>query len=139
MQYKIPVQIENEDPIMFWLSLRQLVIIMAWFWLAFGIFKSLAKQSWPEIAFIPSFIIFAIFLLIALFKHYEMTFVSFIFAFIRLKSNNKQGRIWMKWVDSYQPIDIWYVLIETDKVEKSIDFKVKIDKINELSDKIDKI
>jgi hypothetical protein len=30
MQYKIPVQIENEDPIMLWLSLRQLMIIMVW-------------------------------------------------------------------------------------------------------------
>jgi hypothetical protein len=32
MQYKIPVQIENEDPIVLWLSIRQLAIIFIWWW-----------------------------------------------------------------------------------------------------------
>ncbi len=139
MQYKIPVQIENDDPIMFWLSLKQLIIIVVSFWLWFWIFKSLVKQTWTEVAFIPAFIVFALWLLIALFKHSEMTFIKFILAFIRLKLNRKQGRVWMKWVDSFQPIDIWYVLLKNEKVEKNIDFKVKIDKINELNNKIDKI
>ncbi len=30
MQYKIPIQIENEDTIVAGLSLRQLIIIMVW-------------------------------------------------------------------------------------------------------------
>ncbi|PIE85476.1 hypothetical protein CSA08_01820 [Candidatus Gracilibacteria bacterium] len=139
MQYKIPVQIENDDPIMFGLSLKQLIIIVVSFGLGFGIFKSLVKQTGTEVAFIPAFIVFALGLLIALFKHSEMTFIKFILAFIRLKLNRKQGRVWMKGVDSFQPIDIGYVLLKNEKVEKNIDFKVKIDKINELNNKIDKI
>ncbi len=30
MQYKIPVQIENEDPIIGNISLRQIIIMMGW-------------------------------------------------------------------------------------------------------------
>jgi hypothetical protein len=44
MQYKIPVQIENEDPIFLGLSLRQLTIIMIGFSGAYGIFQSLAPS-----------------------------------------------------------------------------------------------
>lgn len=139
MQYKIPVQIENEDPIMFWLGLRQLTTIMLGWGFSYMIFNSLAKQSWPEIAAIPAGIIFLFFVLVAVFKNSEMTFIPFILAFIRLKINDAKGRYWIKWIDSYQPIDIWYVIAWDEKVEKTIDFKSKIDKINELTDKIDKI
>ncbi len=41
MQYKIPVQIENEDPILLGLSLRQLTIIMISWAIAYQTFKSL--------------------------------------------------------------------------------------------------
>jgi hypothetical protein len=43
MQYKIPVQIENEDPILLGLSLRQLAIIMVFFGIAYSIYTSLAE------------------------------------------------------------------------------------------------
>lgn len=39
MQYKIPIQIENEDVIVANLSLRQLMILMAWGGLGYVIFK----------------------------------------------------------------------------------------------------
>jgi len=45
MQYKIPVQIENEDPIFLGLSLRQLIIIMIAFSIAYGIFTGLAPNT----------------------------------------------------------------------------------------------
>lgn len=44
MQYKIPIQIENEDPIVLGLSLRQLTIMMMWGGLAYTIFKSIEPQ-----------------------------------------------------------------------------------------------
>jgi len=56
MQYKIPVQIENEDPILLWLSLRQLTIVMIWFWIWYSVFKSLLP-IWTEVAAIPAIII----------------------------------------------------------------------------------
>lgn len=44
MQYKIPVQIENEDKIFLNLSLRQIMILMIGFSVAYTLFKSLEKS-----------------------------------------------------------------------------------------------
>lgn len=138
MQYKIPVQIENEDPIVLWLSLRQLAILMIWWAIAYSLFTSLVESMWTEIALIPSLIIFWLTLLIALFRYSEMTFIPFILSFIRFKSNIEE-RKWIKWVDSFQPIDVGYLTSSQSKKEEKIDFTNKIDKINELEDKLNKI
>ncbi len=138
MQYKIPVQIENEDPIMLWLSLRQLMIIMVWFWIAYGIFKKMEQTLWWEIALIPTIFIVILTLVVALFKNSEMTFVPFVLSFIRYKLNLNQ-RIWKSWTDSYEPIDVGFIPeIENEKKE-NIDFQTKMDKIKEIHDKIEKI
>ncbi len=138
MQYKIPVQIENEDPIIFWLSLRQLIIIMIWLWLWYSLFTSLAPSLWAEMAAIPWIAIFLFAIIVAVFKYSWMTFVHFILAFIRLKVNFGE-RKWIKWVDSFQPIDIWFLTNEESKQEEQIDFGNKIDKIKELDEKLNKI
>ena len=138
MQYKIPVQIENEDPILLWLSLRQLIIVMVWWWFWYSIFKSLAPTLWTEIAAIPSISILTIAILIAIFKYSEMTFIPFILSFIRYKVN-LDTRKWVKSVDSFSWLDIWFVTnIEEKKIEK-IDFWEKINKIREMEDKLNKI
>lgn len=138
MQYKIPVQIENEDPIVLWLSLRQLTIIMVGGWLAYSVFNGLVPQVGKEIAAIPGILIFGITLMIALFKQYEMTFVPFILAILRFNINYKE-RIWQKWVDSYSPIDIGYVAINQNKQDTQITLKNKSEQIQELSQNLDKI
>lgn len=138
MQYKIPVQIENEDPIVLWLSLRQLTIIIIWWWIWYSIFKSLSTSVWPEIASVPSITVAWIAFAIAKFRIAEMTFLQFIFSFVRQKVNFEE-RVWQKWVDSFQLIDVWYIINNEWKNEEKIDFKSKMDKINEIEDKIDKI
>ncbi len=138
MQYKIPVQIENEDPIVLWLSLRQLTIIMVGGWLAYSVFNGLVPQVGKEIAAIPGILIFGITLMIALFKQYEMTFVPFVLAILRFNINYKE-RIWQKWVDSYSPIDIGYVAINQNKQDTQITLKNKSEQIQELSQNLDKI
>jgi len=138
MQYKIPVQIENEDPIIFWLSLRQLIILIIWWAIAYWLFNSLAPNTWVEVAAIPSIFIALVALLIAVFKHSEMTFVPFILNLLRYQVNGKE-RVWEKWIDSFQPIDIGFVTVENENKEWSIDFQDKIDKIKELDDKLNKI
>lgn len=138
MQYKIPVQIENEDPIFLGLSLRQLAIIMWGFGLAYGIFQSLAPNTWAEIAFIPSGIIALITVLVAVFKIHEMTFIPFVLAFI--KSNIfPRLRIWDNTVDSYQAIDIWFLSSESEKKSETIDITNKQDRLQELQEKLKKI
>ena len=138
MQYKIPVQIENEDPIMLWLSLRQLMIIMVWFWIAYGTFKKLEVSLWAEIGLIPTIIIIIFTLVVALFKNSEMTFVPFVLSFIRYKLNLNQS-IWKQWVDSFEPMDIWYVPQNEAVKKDNIDFQTKMDKIKEMEEKIKKI
>lgn len=67
-----------------------------------------------------------------------MTFLPFILSAIRYSINLKE-RMFVKGVDSYQPIDIWFVKSNTSKQEKDIDFDSKIDKITKLEDKLKKI
>ena len=138
MQYKIPVQIENADPILFWLSLKQLGIIMVWWGIAYSYLKSMEQRVWFEMAVIPAWFIFAIAVFIAIFKISEMTFLPFILSLLRINLNSR-NRFWQKWVDSFQPIDIWFLTSKEVKVEEKIDFKSKIDKINDINDKLKKI
>jgi hypothetical protein len=138
MQYKIPVQIENEDPIMLWLSLRQLMIIMVGFWIAYGIFKKMETTLWWQIALIPTIFIVILTLVIALFKNSEMTFIPFILSFIRYKLNLNQ-RTWKSWVDSFEPLDIWFIPEMENKKKENIDFQTKMDKMKEIHEKIEKI
>ena len=60
MQYKIPIQIENEDTIIFDLSLRQIGLIIVGVILAFGIFNKF-QNTVPNT---PLFIICIIVILI---------------------------------------------------------------------------
>ncbi len=138
MQYKIPVQIENEDPIIWPLSLRQLAIIMVGSGIAYSLFKWLEPTLWSEIAAAPSIVILTLAFAIAIFKHSEMTFVPFVLALTRFHTNNKE-RKWVKWVDSMQPLDIGYVTNSLQKREAEVDLQWKMDKIKDLQDNINKI
>ena len=137
MQYKIPVQIENEDPIFLWLWLKQLAVIMVGWGIAFQVFDSL-KWMWKEIAAIPALLIFGLTVLIAVFKHSEMTFIPFILAILRRFFNWTQ-RKWVKWVDSFEPMHIGYIKSSSDKKKSNINFESKLDKLQNLEDKINKI
>ncbi|MDD4151605.1 MAG: PrgI family protein [Candidatus Gracilibacteria bacterium] len=137
MQYKIPVQIENEDPILLGLSLRQLAIIMVGFGIAYQTFKGLEPNLGAEIALIPSILIATITFLIAVFRSYEMSFIPFVLSFLRLNINAKE-RKWDQGTDSFDCLKIGYIKLDEKKEEK-IDFQNKIDKINSLEDKLSKI
>ena len=138
MQYKIPVQIENEDPILLGLSLKQLTVIMIGFGLAYMIFTSLQPRTWAEIAAIPAGAIGIITVLIAVFKQYEMTFIPFVLALLR-KNIFPSERHWQWGVDSHQPMDIGYITDEEQKKQENIDIWTRIDSINELQEKLKKI
>jgi hypothetical protein len=105
MQYKIPVQIENEDPIFMGLSLRQLTILMIGFGIAYLLFQNISPQAGVEIALIPSGLIAAINILIAVFKYNEMTFIPFLLSVVRFNIFPRE-RYWQNTIDSFQPLDI---------------------------------
>jgi hypothetical protein len=67
-----------------------------------------------------------------------MTFVPFVLAFIRYKINF-DTRKWIKWIDSFSPLDIWYIINEDKKVENKVDFEDKLNKIKEMDEKLEKI
>jgi len=138
MQYKIPVQIENEDPIFLGLSLRQLAILMAGFGFAFMIFKSLEPNTGPQIAAIPAIIVALIAATIALVKMYEMTFIPLMLAFLRLSINIKE-RHWIRGIDSFNPLDIGNVTPDDTKTDDVIDMSSKIEKLQTLENNLDKI
>jgi len=126
MQYKIPIQIENEDTIIFNLSLRQLGIIIVWLIISFGLFNKLQGTIGNTPLFIICAFIMIIFIVIAKFRTHEMTFLPFLLNMLRFRINwngyNGQGRVWIRGVDSYSPLEIGYVqpdsYIETNKKHK---------------------
>jgi hypothetical protein len=114
MQYKIPIQIENEDPIVLGLSMRQLTIMMMWGGLAYTVFKSLEPQLWPQLAlgFAAPFAIIGI--IIALVKIAEMTFLPVVLNFFRLRLNSRE-RKWSMGCDGYSDMEVGYVSMTTQK------------------------
>lgn len=137
MQYKIPIQVENEDPIVFGLSIRQLLIIFAWIWLGYGTYNSLYEYIWEAAATLPALLFVAISLAIALFRFSEMTFMVFFVSMLRYWVNYKE-RYWQKWVDSFSALDIWYIVnakAETPKINVSN----KQEKLKNLEEQLQKI
>lgn len=109
MQYKIPVQIENEDTIFLGLSIRQLSIIMIGGGIAYSIFKKLEPAVGSEAALIPCILIAGIAVVVALFKNSEMTFLPFFLNFVRMQLN-VGTRVWHKGADSYSSfVDVGFV------------------------------
>lgn len=137
MQYKIPINIENEDPIVFGLSIRQLSIIFAWLGLGYAIFNSLDPYLWKVLAWFPAVIVVVFFVFVALVKISEMTFMVLILNWIRAWANQKE-RYWQKWVDSFSALDVGYITNIKNKVEK-IEVWNKIEKIKSLDEQLEKI
>ncbi len=108
MQYKIPIQIENEDTIVAGLSLRQLGIIAAWGWVGYTIFNTLEPQLGSKVATVFAAIPVIIFIVIALVRISEMTFLPAILNFCRLHLNAKV-RGWAIGTDSFSDLEIGYV------------------------------
>ncbi|RAL57570.1 hypothetical protein BLD25_01395 [Candidatus Gracilibacteria bacterium GN02-872] len=137
MQYKIPIQIENEDPIVFGLSLRQLAICGGGLGIGYVTFTSLqgvTGSSWAAFfALIPC--IFGI--LIALFKFSEMTFMVFVFNYLRSWVNGGERR-WQQGVDSFSALDIGYIII-SEKSDKKIDMGKKMEKIKNMEEQLKNI
>lgn len=139
MQYKIPIQIENEDTIIFDLSLRQMGIIIVGVILAFGLFNKFEGRIPTTPLFIICIVIIAIFFVVAKFRTHEMTFLPFVLNLARFRingnGNNNEGRIWTRGVDSYSPIEIGYVQSDT-----YVEHNHKHDKdISKLAEKLKKI
>jgi hypothetical protein len=109
MQYKIPVQIENEDKVFLGLSIRQIGIIMIGAGLAYTIFKKLEPVVGAVGAGIPSGVVAFIGVVIALFRNSEMTFLPFILNLVRLNLNGTEMRTWAKGTDSYSNLRVGYV------------------------------
>ncbi len=137
MQYKIPVQIENEDPILLWLSIRQLIILLVWWVITYQTFQGIAKSAWVAIALIPTIFLAVITLAIALFKYSEMTFLPFIIALLRFLINPRE-RVWKNFIDSYQPIEIWYIKTNKKK-EQDIKIEDKEEKLKNIEKNLDKL
>ena len=137
MQYKIPINIENEDPIVFGLSLRQLAICGWGLWIWYVTFTSLQWVTWSSWAAFFALIPCIFWILIALFKFSEMTFMVFVFNYLRSWVNWWERR-WQQWVDSFSALDIGYIVI-SEKSDKKIDMWKKMEKIKNMEEQLKNI
>lgn len=114
MQYKIPIQIENEDTIVAGLSIRQILILMVWFGIGYSIYKSLEQKIGPEPALVFGLVIAAIGVVIAYTNKAEMTFLPLVLNLFRLKLN-ETSRYWSMGTDSYTDMEIGYIALDVQK------------------------
>lgn len=124
MQYKIPLQIENEDEIVLWLSLRQIIIIAVYGGIAYTIFDKSRNSIWDTMALVLAIPVAVIGIVIALMRIYEMTFLPTVLNYLRLSLNGQQ-RQWSQWTDSYSDLDIGYLVtstLETKPIENKESF-----------------
>ncbi len=140
MQYKIPIQIENEDPIVLWLSIRQLTIMMMWGGVAYGVFKTLEPNLWAKGAFAFALPFAITGIVIALVKVAEMTFLPFVLNFFRLRLNSKE-RKWSMGCDSYSDMEIWYLTLTTARApaEANKSLESVFSENTDIQDKIGKL
>ncbi len=138
MQYKIPIQIENEDTIVAGLSLRQLGIMALWWWVGYTIFNLLEPQMGSKIESVFEAIPIIIFVIVALVRISEMTFLPALLNLCRLHLNAKL-RSWSLWTDSYSDLEIWYVTPswQTKEMKKNESIESKMN--DELTSNIGKL
>ena len=138
MQYKIPIQIGNEDVIVAGLSIRQLIIIMVWWGIGYAVFKSTETRISPQIGLILATPFVLIGIVVALMRIAEMTFLPTALNFFRLWLNSR-SRVWSQGTDGYSDIDIGYVAMNMQKAaaesNKTLDSKLT----DEANDKIFKL
>ena len=138
MQYKIPIQIENEDPIVFWLSLRQLMIIIWWLAIWYAFYNSITPVFWNWIGVIFLVLFWVLWFWIAVVKVSEMTFMVLVVNMIRFWVNYKE-RHWIKWIDSFSALEIGYITTNQKNSQQKVDFSNKMDKIKNIEEQLKKI
>lgn len=138
MQYKIPLQIENEDIIVAWLSLRQLIIMMVWGGLGYTVFKNMEPKVGGTIAAMLAAPLVLIGITVALTKIYEMTFLPAVLNYIRLSLNAK-SRTWSVWTDSFSDLEVGYVILPSQEKELKQNVSMESKMNEEISEKINKL
>ncbi|MDD2694160.1 MAG: PrgI family protein [Candidatus Gracilibacteria bacterium] len=140
MQYKIPIQIENEDTIVAGLSLRQLAIMMLWGGVAYGVFQKLVPNMGQTGALIIAVPIAIAGIIIALVKVSEMTFLPVVLSIMRLSLNSK-SRMWSVGTDSYGDLEVGYVTLPTQKAdaESNKSLETRMSENEEATEKILKL
>lgn len=138
MQYKIPVQIENEDTIFLGLSIRQIGIIMGFGAIAYSVFKNLEPSVGGTVALIFAGIPLIIGLFIALFKTAEMTALTFVMNLLRMQLNSPE-RVWSMGIDSASPMDIGYVPVSISVQQHIIGKGSADEKINSAEQQLSKL
>ncbi|MDD2516494.1 MAG: PrgI family protein [Candidatus Gracilibacteria bacterium] len=137
MQYKIPVQIENEDKIVFGLSLRQLFTILIGGGIGYSIIKNSEPYWGKEIALVVGGAVAFLAIAIALWNVAEMTFIPFALNFLRTQTLNSTQRIWSKGVDCFSELDIGY--LQSTKIQEKFESKNNSEVYDTLEDQLDKI
>lgn len=138
MQYKIPLQIENEDIIVAGLSLRQLIIMMVWGGLGYTVFKNMEPKVGGMIAAIMAVPLVLIGISVALTKIYEMTFLPAVLNYIRLSLNAK-SRTWSVGTDSFSDLEVGYVILPSVEKELKQNVSMESKMTEEISEKINKL
>lgn len=138
MQYKIPIQIENEDVIVAGLSIRQLIIIMVWGGIGYAVFKSTETKLSPQIGLVLAAPFVLIGIVVALMRVAEMTFLPTALNFFRL-SLNSTSRIWSQGTDGFSEVDVGYVAPNMQKASAEANKSIESKMSDEASDKILKL
>lgn len=138
MQYKIPLQIENEDTIVAGFSMRQIIVMMIWWWVGYAIFRALETTLGPQISLIFAVPPVIIGIVVAMTNIAEMTFLPAVLNFSRLQLNARE-RVWSQGTDSYSDMEVGYVIMPSQRIDAKDNPSLESKMTDEISSKIGKL
>lgn len=133
MQYKVPQNVQIEDKILPFITLRQLIICMVGGGFTYLIYLVLETQT-PPIWIPPVLILGLLTLAIAFLKIRDIPFVKFIFLFIE-RYLNETKRIWIK--SAGDQISLTPTKLKKTELSKNPKTKTSIDDLDKISKMVD--
>ena len=114
MQFKIPQNVEVEDKILPFMTLKQLFILFGGGGVAYIIYIVSVGRYEPQIFMIPVSLVLIITVLIAYFRMENITFLKLVVLVLE-QLINSQKRIWYHYADPLSPLTMLNIQLEAAK------------------------
>lgn len=113
MQFKIPQNIDIEEKILPFLTLKQLFILLGGGAVAYLIYIASVGRYDPSIYLIPVILIVVVTVLIAFFKMENITFIKLVLLMLE-SLINPRTRVWFHYAEPLSPLDEYEVLVQLE-------------------------
>ncbi|MFN7160478.1 MAG: PrgI family protein [Candidatus Gracilibacteria bacterium] len=114
MQFKIPQNIDIEEKILPFLTIKQLFILLGGGAVAYLIYIASVGRYDPSIYLIPVILIVVVTVLIAFFKMENITFIKLVLLMME-SLINPRTRVWFHYAEPLSPLDEYDILLQLEQ------------------------